>query len=162
MTKSRKGVSRRDMIKNASLLGLSASVAPIDTLSNIKNRGLIEEENSKQGTVEWQLQYTGFDIPITMASYPLIRNLRSSEIEGYVSKTSAYPGETIEFKVSTNPASDFVIDIYRMGYYQGTGGRHMIKLGAFKGKPQPVPMMTMERLRECKWETSATFTIPND
>jgi len=164
MRKSRRGLSRRDMIKNASLLGLSASISPINTLANksIKKGGIIEHENSKPGTLEWQLQYTGFDIPITMASYPLIRNLRSSEIEGYVSKTSVLPGETIEFKVSTNPASNFLIDIYRMGYYNGTGGRHMVKLGSFKGRPQPVPMMTTERLRECTWETSTTFTIPKD
>src|SRR4026208_1839398 len=164
MRKSRRGLSRRDMIRNASLLGLSASVSPINTLATAgtKKGGAIEEENSKPGTVEWQLQYTGFDIPITMASYPLIRNLRSSEIEGYVSKTSVLPGDTIEFKVSTNPASNFLVDIYRMGYYNGTGGRHMVKLGSFKGRPQPVPMMTTERLRECTWETSTTFTIPKD
>ena len=34
------------------------------------------EENRKAGTVEWQLQYTRFDDPITMASYPLNSKLR--------------------------------------------------------------------------------------
>ena len=76
----------------------------------------ITEENAKQGTVEWQLQHTRFDNEPTMAAYPLNRQVRSSVIEGYASKTSVAAGETIDFKVSMKPAASFVIDIYRMGY----------------------------------------------
>ena len=163
MSKWGKGLNRRDMIKSASLMGLASTLSPYNSFPIFhKKNGTIEEENSKEGTLEWQLQFATFDEPITMASYPLIRNLRSSTIEGYVSKTSVLPGESIEFKVRTNPASNFLIDIYRMGFYNGTGGRHMARLGSFKGRPQTVPMMTMERLRECRWETATTFTIPND
>src|SRR5665647_4611 len=61
-----------------------------------------------------------------------------------------------------DPPGKFLIDIYRMGYYGGTGGRHMVRLGSFTGHPQPVLMMTIERLRECNWETATTFTIPKD
>ena len=61
-----------------------------------------------------------------------------------------------------DPPGKFLIDIYRMGYYGGTGGRHMTRLGPFAGRTQAVPMMTIERLRECNWEVSTTFTIPND
>jgi hypothetical protein len=59
----------------------------------------IAEENRRAGTREWQLQYTRFDDPVTMASYPLNRKVRSSGIEGYASRTSVAPGETIEFLV---------------------------------------------------------------
>jgi hypothetical protein len=129
---------------------------------SIKRKTVVEAENIRPGTTEWQLQYTRFDDPITMASYPLIRNLRSSMIEGYVSKTSVYPGESIDFKVSANPASKVSIDMYRMGYYDGKGGRFMGRIGTFSVNPQPMPMMTIERLRECNWETATSFTIPND
>src|SRR4030043_1821343 len=117
MEKSAKRITRRDMVKNAVLLGLAATVSPLTTY--LKTRpghkgGLIEEENSKLGTLEWQLQYTRFDDPVTMASSPLIRGLRSEMIEGYVSRTSVLPGENIDFMVSTNPAVTFVIDIYRL------------------------------------------------
>ena len=44
-------------------------------------------------------------------------------IEGYCSHTSVRAGETIRFYVSTNPAAQFTLDIYRMGYYGGNGGR---------------------------------------
>ena len=165
MGKSTKNLTRREMVKNASLLGLAGAVSPLATFTNTspsKKGGLIEAENSKPGTLEWQLQYTRFDDPITLASNPLIRDVRSSMIEGYVSKTSVLPGESIDFMVSTNPAVTFVIDIYRMGYYGGTGGRHMARAGSFQGRPQAMPMMTIERLRECNWEIATTFTIPKD
>ncbi len=126
----------------------------------VKQDNQIVEENSKPGTVEWQLQYTSFDDPITLASYPLNRRLRSSAIEGYVSRNSVLPSETIDIMVSTAPAAQFTLDIYRMGYYSGTGGRHMATLGPFKGVP--MPLMTMERLRECKWEKCTTLSIPKD
>ncbi len=161
-TKSR--VSRRDMLKKVTLMGVAEGVNPFIGFASPgpgKDNPVVAE-NSKPGTLEWQLQYTRFDDPVTLASYPLIRNLRSSMIEGFVSKTSVLPGENIDFMVSTSPASRFVIDIYRLGWYGGKGGRHMTRLGSFQGQLQPVPMMTVERLRECNWESCTTFTIPKD
>lgn len=165
MRKNGLKISRRTLLKNTALIGLGGVVTPLTGFAGsmqAKKGSLIEEENRKPGTVEWQLQYTGFDTPVTMASYPLVRYIRSITIEGYVSKTSVLPGESIDFKVSMDPPGRFVIDLYRMGYYGGTGGRHMARLGSFEGKPQPVPMMTIERLRECNWEACTTFTIPED
>ncbi len=83
-------------------------------------------------------------------------------IEGFVSRTSVLPGENINFMVSTNPSASFIIDIYRLGYYGGKGGRHMAKIGSFRGRPQAIPMMTIERLRECNWDIATTFTVPKD
>lgn len=122
----------------------------------------IAEENSKPGTVEWQLQWTQFDDPILLAAYPLNRRLRSSAIEGFASKNSVLPGETIDIMVSMAPAGQFMLNLYRMGYYAGTGGRHVATLGPFKASPQPMPRMTIERLRECRWEKSVSLTIPKD
>jgi hypothetical protein len=64
--------------------------------------------------------------------------------------------------VSTNPASSFVIDIYRLGYYGGKGGRHLAQLGPFEGKIQPDPDIGVERLRECRWEPTTKLEIPAD
>lgn len=165
MKKEPNHLSRRSLIKNAAMAGLAGTLAPLSGLSQTtqkKAQGLLADENAKPGTPFWQLQYTRFDDPITMASYPLIRNTRCVKIEGYASKTSLYPGESIDFKVSADPECKFMIDVYRLGYYGGLGGRHMTSLGSFNGRPQPMPMMTVERLRECNWETATTLTIPND
>ena len=39
---------------------------------------------------------------------------RSPWVEGYASRTSVRPGESLSLHVSTNPASPFVVDVYRM------------------------------------------------
>ena len=122
----------------------------------------ITEENRKPGTVDWQLQYTRFEYPPNWQSSPLIRGLRSPAIEGFASKTSVAPGQSLDFKVSTSSAVKVRIDIYRMGYYGGKGARHMLRLGSFGCEPQPVPPMTIQRLRECNWPVTARLTIPKE
>ena len=154
------GMAAVPFVQGSKAEGTPPSGATPSRLSRKDNP--VVEENSKPGTVEWQLQYTRFDDPITLASYPLNRQLRSAAVEGYTSKNSVLPGESIDIMVSMNPAAKFTIDLYRMGYYGGAGGRHMARLGPFKGVPQPMPMMTMERLRECAWEKCTTLTIPKD
>ena len=164
MNKSGSNISRRKMLKGTAA-GLGASIVPLTGFGqNVpqKKKGLIEIENSKPGTHEWQLQYTSYDTPVTMASYPMVRYLRSVSIEGFVTKPSLLPGESLDFKVSMRNPGKFLIDIYRMGYYGGKGGRHMARLGSFTGRRQEDPMMSMERLRECDWESATTFTIPTD
>ncbi len=165
MGKPEKLMSRHEMLRNATLTEVAGAVPPISSIAETANqtpRNRTIEENSKHGTNEWQLQYTRFDDPVTLASYPLVRRVRSSAIEGFASRTSVMPGESIDFKVSMNPAGKFSIDIYRMGYYGGTGGCHMTKIDSLDARPQFMPTMTIERLRECNWEVSATFHVPKD
>lgn len=119
-------------------------------------------ENQHPGSPHWQLRNIRFDAPVTMASFPLVRHLRSSAIEGYASKPSLYPGETIDFMISMQPAGEFAIDIYRMGYYGGVGARHMTRIAPLSAAPQPMPAMSMQRLRECAWQPAAALTIPQD
>jgi len=113
----------------------------------------IRRENEKPGTRDWMLTKTAID-PKTKYRCPWI--------EGYCSHTSIRAGETIQFFVSTNPASPFRIDLYRMGFYGGAGGRHVASLGPFKGSVQPDPPIGAMRVRECQWEPCATLKIPPD
>ena len=113
----------------------------------------IRDENAKAGTREWMLTKTRID-PATKYRCPWI--------EGYCSRTSVRAGETLDFLVSTNPPSQFTIDLYRMGHYGGAGGRHVMSLGPFEGKAQPDPPVGPNRLRECKWEAAASQKIPAD
>ncbi|MDP3936795.1 MAG: hypothetical protein Q8R92_01510 [Deltaproteobacteria bacterium] len=114
---------------------------------------LIREENARPGTEEWILRKTRID--------PGAR-FRSSSIEGFCSRQSVRPGESISFHVSTNPPSPFTLDLYRMGYYGGAGGRHMLRLGPFTGEVQPDPPVGPMRLRECRWNACAGIEIPAD
>ncbi len=62
--------------------------------------------------------------------------------------------------VSTNPAGPFKVNIYRLGYYGGTGGRHVESFGPFDGIVQKDPPVDDQRLRECRWTPCTTFTVP--
>ncbi|HJZ53488.1 MAG TPA: N,N-dimethylformamidase beta subunit family domain-containing protein [Gemmataceae bacterium] len=114
---------------------------------------LVRTENDCDGTTDWQLTYVKLD---ARAKY------RQPLIEGYCTKMSVVAGEKLGFCVSTDPASAFTIDLYRLGYYRGAGGRHVAQLGPFEGQPQPVPPVGEMRLRECHWEPCTTIEIPKD
>jgi hypothetical protein len=139
------GITRRGILK-AGAVPLAARAA---------RHSPITLENQKPGTLAWQLKHYAFDASSGSG-------LRSPRLEGYCSEASLYPGEKIRFMVSANPAGKFTLDLYRSGYYGGKGGRHMARLGPFSGEPQPVPLMGMERVRECAWQPAAEFEIPSD
>ena len=133
------------------MTGCSLGKSPLQFSSAKPNA--VAEENAKPGTRDWMLRKTAID-PKTKYRCPWI--------EGFCSRTSVSAGETIEFFVSTNPPSPFQIELYRMGYYGGTGGRHLLSLGAFKGTTQPDPEIGQNRVRECAWLPCTKLKIPND
>ena len=157
------GITRRDMLKGVAGLGAITSLAGCAhvsedsggrTKTSIPNPlDLIRRENEKPGTLDWLLRNTRVD-PAT--------RYRSPWIEGYCSRTSVRAGEEISFHVSTNPPSPFTLDVYRMGYYGGTGGRQVTSLGPFKGEVQPDPPVGKSRLRDCRWVPCTTLKIPAD
>ena len=148
-------LSRRDLLQAAAGASAVLTAAPMAAAAPTSpaRPGLIREENAKTGTTDWLLTQTAAD-PKTRYRCPWI--------EGYCSRTSVRAGETLEVMVSTNPPSRFTLDVYRLGYYGGRGGRHMTRLGAFPGKVQPDPPAGEEGLRECRWEPAAKLTIPAD
>jgi hypothetical protein len=139
--------------RRQALGALAAAAAAGGLTSAARAPGLVAGENAKPGTTDWQLTYIKFDAK---------NKLRQSLVEGYCTRMGVKAGEKIGFCVRTEPASPFTIDIYRLGYYGGTGGRHITTLGPFEGKPQPVPPVGPMRLRECNWEPAVTIDIPKD
>jgi hypothetical protein len=149
-------LSRRDLLKGAAAAGLASALGPLVGARAgpaPAQRDLVRTENERPGTTDWLLDNTRVD-PKTKYRCPWV--------EGYCSRTSLLAGETLAVKVSTHPPSPFVLDVYRLGYYQGKGGRHLLRLGPFKGKVQPDPEVGPERLRECRWEPATTLTISKD
>jgi hypothetical protein len=144
-------LNRRQLLGGLAGAGTLAAVGPV--AADPPRRDLIRAENQREGTTDWQLTYTRVD--------PKTR-FRSRIIEGYAGRQSVRAGDTLEFFVSTDPASPFVIDLYRMGYYDGRGGRHLRRLGPFDGKTQPTPPVGSERLRECHWKPCTSLRIPKD
>lgn len=114
---------------------------------------LIRRENLRTGTSDWLLTQTRVD-PAT--------KWRSPWVEGYASRTSLRPGQSVDFHISTRPAASVSIEVFRLGWYQGLGGRQVAALGTFPCRPQPDPVIGEKRLRDCRWEPTASLRIPED
>ncbi len=83
-------------------------------------------ENTKPGSPpsEWDISGAG-----------------SSNIQGFATNMSVDRGQTVDFKVDTN-SSDYRLDIYRMGYYDGDGARacrHGAALSVAAPEPTQLP-----------------------
>ncbi|RUR86784.1 N,N-dimethylformamidase beta subunit family domain-containing protein [Chlorogloeopsis fritschii PCC 9212] len=103
-------------------------------------------ENLNSGTTNWKLV-----------------NRASGEIAGYASATSVNKGATLDIKVSLGQPGQFTIDVYRLGYYRGTGGRLMASSGSLNGTTQPACTLDPDtRLIECNWSTSYTVQVGNN
>lgn len=146
-------VGRRDFIKVTAATALAGAWATADAAAPRTSSSLIADENKKPGALDWQL---------TRVKLSRSGGVRAPAIEGYCSKQSALAGETIDFFVSTNPASRFKIEIFRNGYYDGRGARLMTTLGPFNGTVQPDPQPGAKRLVECKWARTTSVKIPTD
>ncbi len=152
------GVSRRDVIKGflgvGALSALAGCAMSSDSDSRVKTgASLLRRENQRPGARDWMLTNTRID-PATKYRCPWI--------EGYCSHTSIRSGERLKFYVSTNPASAFRLELFRMGYYGGAGARQVASLGPFAGQTQPDPPVGPKRVRDCRWEASTELTIPAD
>jgi hypothetical protein len=147
---------RREFLAASGTWTLASQQYPLVAQTNsepVQGGGMIAAENLLPGTKDWMLTTSRVD-PAT--------KYRSPWIEGFVSRTSVRAGQSIQFFVSTNPASAFRIEIFRMGYYGGLGGRLMRELGPFEGSVQPEPEVGRNRVRECRWEACAELVIPED
>jgi hypothetical protein len=106
-------LSRRNWIAGSVTAGALAALAGCVSEPRVRaprrrfappRRDLVRGENQQAGTRDWMLAKTVVE--------PKSR-YRCPWIEGYCSRQSVRPGETIEFFVSTNPASQFALDLYR-------------------------------------------------
>jgi hypothetical protein len=131
--------------------------ATLVTAQVIARENLIVRENQRAGSTAWLLKDHEDIRPYTEDGWR-----REKAIEGYCSHASLRTGESLTVYVSTEPATDFQIDFYRLGYYRGKGGRLMLSRGPLPGKPQPTPPDGARSLRECRWKPSLTLEIPRD
>jgi hypothetical protein len=154
---------RRDVIKGAAAAGLVAATGTHPHVhaaeTHTAGRELIKRENTKPGTRDWLLTKTR-TLPGKINN--ILLNGRCPWIEGYCSANSVRAGEKLQIMVSTNPASAFKLEIFRTGYYNGDGARLVKSFDSLQGTPQPDPPVGENYLRECQWEPSVEFEIPED
>src|SRR6058998_984134 len=122
-------------------IGLSPATATAQTTQS----NPIVIENQQPGTSQWRLSAKGTDAV--------------GQIKGYASATSVNKGGNITFYVSVNPAAqNYTIDVYRIGWYQGLGGRLMQSIGPLIGVQQPTcPTDATTGMIECQWAPAYTL-----
>jgi hypothetical protein len=135
-------------IKSVSIVfGLALLVALFAAQSVSAQSNPTAEENEEEGTTAWQID------PEDAAL--------EREIEGYASATSVNVGSTIKFYVSGDEQT-IDIEIYRMGYYGGTGGRLITVLEDKEVELQDLPEADHTTgLIECDWEETAQWMPPS-
>ncbi|MDQ3404714.1 MAG: DUF4082 domain-containing protein, partial [Actinomycetota bacterium] len=87
----------------------------------------------------------------------------ASDLEGFATRLSTNRGGTVDFKIDTN-SSNYRIDIYRLGYYGGSGARRVHTIQRNLSSPQPPaggdPSIGL--WDAATWSVTASWTIPND
>ncbi len=101
------------------------------------------EENEKPGTVDWIV--TGTQVP--------------HAIEGYASQVSATTGDDVVVFVNT-VARSVSLQAFRMGYYQGLGGRLVYQSDQVAGRQQSPPSFAPGvNTVSCSWEPTFTLRV---
>lgn len=124
-------------------LGLVGSVASLDRVST-RSRGRtseIDRENERSGDGGWEPD-----------------KVVSGELEGYTTTTSVEPGETLELCVSAD--GPYRIEIYRMGWYGGDGGRLVAETAGGEPRRQPIATADGEYdLIQCDWDVTDRLEV---
>ncbi len=104
----------------------------------------VVEENARPGTLAW----------VIPASTPT-----PSGIEGFADQVSVARGDELGLYVNT-PAASFRAEVYRMGFYNGLGGRLVARSAERRGRAQPPPVFTPGiNMVECHWDRSLALEI---
>jgi hypothetical protein len=111
----------------------------------------IARENAAPGTRAWRLPGPPM----------LLGGEAHGAVEGYVSQQSVMPGQTERIYVNAPRARSVTVRVFRMGWYQGRGGRLVLA-----GRPLPAvaqPMCTHDALTgltQCRWRTTISLPLP--
>lgn len=140
----------------------SATTGHTTTAGAIATGNAIVRENSQLGTTAWMIS---------------VGKAATTQIQAYASATSVLPGKSITFYVSTKlNRTNYWIDIYRLGWYSGLGGRLMASIGLQSGHAQgyydsvthhliacnTCVIDTTTEMIEANWLPSYTLTVPSD
>ena len=107
---------------------------------------VIQAENALPGTTSWY-----------------VATPDQSSIAGYASEVSYAAGDTVTLYVDSK-GDPFSYTVYRMGYYQGLGGRDLLTGHIAANAAQPTPTITDNRkggarLLLTAWHPSTSFTV---
>ncbi|MGO9322422.1 MAG: N,N-dimethylformamidase beta subunit family domain-containing protein [Solirubrobacteraceae bacterium] len=108
-------------------------------------------ENRAVGTTAWRLPGPSY----------LIGGAARGAISGYVAEQAIAAGESEGVYVSAPHARTVTVQVYRMGWYGGRGGRLVLQSAPLPaGSQPPCAHRFATGLTECRWHATLTFPIP--
>jgi hypothetical protein len=124
-------MSRRRVLQIAGLLGATAAVFAGSDIAERGNAGPGSAFARNVVDIPLRTSATFFpDAPVThenrrpgTSQWLLTEGADTTFIQGYAGSVSALPGETVPLYVSSKIPATYTIEVYRMGWYGGSGGR---------------------------------------
>lgn len=111
----------------------------------------VAAENRAPGTRAWRLP----------GPPELIGGAAHGAISGYVAEQAVRAGETERVYASAPGAGSVRIEVFRMGWYGGTGGRRVLASRPLPLVAQPPCAHSAQTgLTECRWHPTLSFQIP--
>jgi hypothetical protein len=110
-------------------------------------------------------QLTGAPMSIWAINGDINNEGNGSAIEGFATSMSIDPGQLENFKIDTD-STQYVIDIYRLGYYGGDGARlistQTINLAQTQVQPTPLFDSSTNEVDAGNWSVSASWAVPTN
>ncbi len=131
------------------LAGLVGLALAVPSFSAGPRLNAVQSENALPGSTGWR----------TSAAPP-------RAIEGYASQVSVEPGDLLDLHVSTAPAARYRVEIYRLGWYGGAGGRleACIPGSCTEDKPgavQPLTPPQADGYLDAGWPVTESLRVPS-
>ncbi len=90
----------------------------------------------------------------------------STAIEGFATDISVNAGNRVDFKINVNggAGTDYKIEIFRLGYYGGAGGREVAEIINTNATDQALPLYDASRglVDAGNWTVTDSWNIPTD
>jgi hypothetical protein len=111
----------------------------------------VAQENEYPGTSAWRLPGPAADVG----------GLAYGAVWGYVAEEAVVGGQRERIYVSAPGARSVRIQIFRIGWYGGKGGREVLRSASLPVVRQPPCTHQLTTgLTECDWKPTLTFTVP--
>ncbi len=131
---------------SAWIAGLAGAASLLANMASAQNEIVLENQLAGNPSSQWDISGAG-----------------DPSIQGFATDVSVDQGGTITFKILTD-ATDYRLDIYRLGYYGGMGARLVATVQPSAALPQSQPSCISDPatgLLDCgTWDESASWEVP--
>jgi hypothetical protein len=112
----------------------------------------VAQENRNRGTRSWRLPGPAADVG----------GLARGDVSGYVAEETVVPGDVQRIYVSAPGSRTVRIEVFRIGWYHGAGGREVLASRPLPLEPQPRCDHDFRTgLTVCHWHPTLSFQIPS-